>query len=134
MLDTRFCLLSNASNVPASYGLKEEGHFTIAIITSDNLTEIQTVTTEALKDIEKNVLFNGSQISAKVFYLENFNASLENSLVKFCDEVISENITSVIITDVLKQGQFHFIPWISSYLGIPVTLMQNTRGFSTKQV
>lgn len=128
------CLYTNASsNVVSSDGVKQgQTSVFIAIITTpnNNLTEIQTTSTEALRDFKKND--NGTRFHAKVFQLENRN--LHESLVKFCDNVVGENVTGVIMTDLLQEGKFNFVPWISSYFGIPVTLLRNTLGFSTKQV
>lgn len=130
-VNTKSCLyIYAASNDGSSDGVKQGKAVYIAVITSDILTEIQTTTTEALRDIKEND--NETQFKANVFSLENLN--LQNSLVKFCDDVIGDNITAVIMTDELQQGQFNFVPWISSYLGIPVILLRNTLGFSTKQV
>lgn len=121
-----------ASHEGSSNGLQKQGQVTIAIVASDNLTEVQTITKEALEDLKKIV--NSTQISPHFYYLEKVNANLENSLVKFCEDVISKNVTAVIMTDKLKKRQFYFVPWISSYLGIPVTLLRDTRGFSNLQV
>ena len=108
-------------------------HFSIAFIASTNITtDIQTVIAEALKYVGSAI--KEVHINAEVFYLENYTKSLEFSLVKFCDKVVNENITAVVITDTLKPGIFNFIPWISSRLGIPVALMRNVRTYSSSQV
>lgn len=97
----------------------------IALITSTPTTrEIEKSMNEALQ-YTRNVI-NNSNISVKIFVLQNYTSNLELSLVQFCDKVFTENITSVVIADpLLEEGKgFNFIPWVSSQLGMSVALVQ----------
>lgn len=135
-----FTFLHIQSNGSVNLSVKDnfnaaKSRINIGVITSWTPTsEVRKSIEEALQYARK--VMNYNNVEVKLLELHNYTSNLDCSLVRFCDKISSENITSVIIIDRLlgSNEKFNFIPWISSQLGISLTLVHESVPLLNEQV